>query len=78
MEEREQNKLCHLFMGDLEMEGETERWQANITTQNYHQLSLYTLESVWCFWADMIILQGFTSLSDCLLLWSVCRPSMAE
>lgn len=46
MEKREQNKLCHLFMGDLEMEQERERdrererertgerWQANITMQN--------------------------------------------
>lgn len=66
MEKREQNKLCHLFMGDLEMERE---WQRGRVTErereragkHYHakvydrQVNLYSEESVCCFWAEGIV-----------------------
>lgn len=42
MEEREENELAHLFMGDLEMEPETGK--------RYHaSLNLYILECA-CVW----------------------------
>lgn len=72
MEEREENKLAHLFMGDLEMEPETGK--------RYHaSLNLYILECACVSFLGFCVCGVFTSLSEAgLLLWSVCRPSMAE
>lgn len=80
MEEREQNKLCHLFMGDLEMESERasetetagKRYQAKLCSAIIGLISYLFL---------FRIIRSSTSLSDAvcgLLLWSVCRPSIAE
>lgn len=80
MEEREQNKLCHLFMGDLEMESEraSERGRAG---KRYQAKLSSAIISVSSYLFLFLITRSSTSLSGAvcgLLLWSVCRPSIAE
>lgn len=71
MEEREQNKLCHLFMGDLEEQWEKERQQPS-PGLTWHPSHIYSVwKSLITHWASSRVLSHHSKEPQCFQIWKV-------
>lgn len=76
MEEREENKLCHLFMGDLEEQWEKKKKPTDITRFN---INIFAKNSVWkthLYWLSFSTCH-FTATTLMCFIWILWQSSQS-